>query len=263
MPAAKTACWSVRHAPNRKQKGQGVSAKEQIRAQLLERWRELWPQEPGPPRPPVFSGHNRAAERLRRQAEYVKARTILVLADPVLLQVRINALQDGKTLIAATPGLKQGLVRVNPQDVPLHLRSRMLRGGSLTQAGGQALRPPQSRLGRIDLVVAPVVAVDQEGVTLGDGRGLCDLLCALLRRLGVLGPATPLAVLAAPEMLVEELPRQPWDQRASLVVTPDGALRHPLEPPSLAGLGDLPPRLASLPLVQALLGMPAQERGTA
>ncbi|MBI4799799.1 MAG: hypothetical protein HY794_13955 [Desulfarculus sp.] len=237
-----------------------MNAKEQIREQLLARWQELWPQEPGPPRPPVFAGHNRAAERLRRQGEYVKARTILVLPDPVLLQVRINALQDGKTLIAATPGLKQGLVRVNPQDVPLHLRSRMLRGGSLTQAGGQALRLPQSRLGRIDLVVAPVVAVDQEGVLLGDGRGLADLLCALLRRLGALGPSTPLAVLAAPEMVVDELPREPWDLAASLVLTPEEARRHTPHPPSLAGLSDLPPRLAGLPLVKSLLSLPAKEQ---
>jgi 5-formyltetrahydrofolate cyclo-ligase len=235
-----------------------MSGKEEIRRQLLERWQELWPQEAEPPRPPIFEGNNRAAERLRRQPEYLRARAILVLPDPVLLQVRINALQDGKTLLAATPGLKQGLVRVNPGDVPLQTRSRLLRGGSLAQAG-QMLRLPQSRLGRIDLVVAPVVAVDQQGVVLGDGRGLADLLHALLWRAGALTAQTAVAVLACPEQIVPQLPADPWDLGASLVVTPEEVYRHPPRPLSLAGLEDLPPRLAGLPLVKALLALPAQE----
>ncbi|MFH1033106.1 MAG: 5-formyltetrahydrofolate cyclo-ligase [Pseudomonadota bacterium] len=234
------------------------NGKEEIRRRLLERWQELWPQEAEPPRPPIFEGHNRAAERLRRQPEYVRARAILVLADPVLLQVRINALQDGKTLLAATPGLKQGLVRINPGDVALQLRSRLLRGGSLGQAG-QMLRLPQSRLGRIDLVVAPVVAVDRGGVMLGDGRGLCDVLCALLKRAGALSDQTPVAVLAAPEQIVPELPAEPWDLGASLVISPEEVLRCPGRAPNLAGLADLPHRLAGLPLVKALWAMPAQE----
>lgn len=236
---------------------QGMMDKEQLRKALLARWQELWPQAPGPPRPPVFVGHNRAAERLRRQAEYIKARTVLVLADPVLLQVRINALQDHKTLLAATPGLKKGLVRVNAGDVALPLRSRLLRGGSLTQAG-QVLRLPASRLGQVDLVVLPALAVDQGGVLLGDGRGLGDLLWALLLRLGVVTEATPVAMLAAPEQIVAELPRDPWDIAASLVVTPQEARRLGPSPPSLAGLRDLPPALASLPLVRALLALPAK-----
>lgn len=232
-----------------------MQGKEELRQELLARWQELWPQESEAARPPVFTGHNRAAERLRRQPEYLRARAILVLADPVLLQVRINALQDGKTLLAATPGLKQGLVRINPGDMPLQLRSRMLRGGSLSQAG-QPLRLPQSRLGRIDLVVAPAVAVDRQGVLLGDGRGLADLLCALLRRAGALDDQTPVAVLAAPEQVLPELPREPWDLGVSLMVTPDEVLRCPAVPPGLAGLDDLPPRLAGLPLVKALLAQP-------
>ena len=235
-----------------------MSPKEDIRQSLLERWRELWPQESEAPRPPVFEGHNRAAERLRRQPEYLRARAVLVLPDPVLLQVRINALQDGKTLLAATPGLKQGMVRVNPGDVALPLRSRLLRGGSLNQAG-QMLRLPQSRLGRIDLVVAPVVAVDRQGVVLGDGRGLADVLYGLLWRAGALSAQTPVAVLAVPEQILSELPRDPWDLGASLVVTAEEVFRCSPEPPSLAGLAELPARLAALPLVRALLALPAKE----
>ncbi|CAO0822196.1 5-formyltetrahydrofolate cyclo-ligase [Desulfarculales bacterium] len=239
-----------------------MNPKENIRQVQLARYQELWPQEAEPPRPPIFEGHNRAAERLRRQPEYLRARAILVLPDPVLLQVRINALQDGKTLLAATPGLKQGLVRVNPGDVPLQTRSRLLRGGSLNQAG-QMLRLPQSRLGRIDLVVAPVVAVDRQGVVLGDGRGLVDLLYALLWRAGTLSAQTPVAVLASPEQIVPKLPRDPWDLEASLVVTSEDVLRYRPTPPDLTGLENLPPRLAGLPLVKALLALLSHDQTAA
>lgn len=245
--------------PVQKDQAGPAAAKEQLRQACLDRLGQLWPAESQAPRPPIFEGRNKAAERLRRQPEYLRARTLAVMADPVLLQVRINALQDGKTLLAATPGLKQGLVRLNPGDVALTERSRMLRGGSLTQAG-RPLRLPQARLGRVDLLVVPAVAVDRRGVVLGDGRGLADLLWALLGQLGALGPSTALAVLADPQQLLEDdLPRQPWDLAASLVVLPQEVLRPPAQPPAQAQWGDLPPRLAALPLVKAtLLGQEAE-----
>lgn len=232
--------------------------KSALRDELGQRWAGLWPASGAPERPPAFAGINRAAERLRRQPEYLRANLLAVMPDPALLQVRINALQDGKVLLVATPGLKQGLVRVTGQDVPLPLRSRELRGGALFKAG-KPLRLPGARLGKVGLMVGAVVAVDGQGGTLGDGRGLLDLFCALLLSLGAAGPRTPLAVLAAEEQVASEaLPQEPWDRGADLIVTPERALRpagpaHPA--PELEGL---PPALARLPLVKAALGMPAR-----
>ncbi len=205
------------------------------------------------PRPPVFARSGRAAERLRRLASYRKARVVLVMPDEVLLQVRINLLGDGKTLIAATPGLKQGLVRLVPGQVPVARRRRDLTGGSLFKAGTH-IRFPRARLGRVDLVVGAVLAVDRQGRTLGDGRGLLDLSYALLGHLGCLGPQTPLAVLAGGEQVRDDLPADPWDVRAGIIVTPDEVLSPPVEqpPPSLE---HLPPSLAALPLVRAVRGL--------
>ncbi len=228
--------------------------KSELRAELTARWAALWPEGGQPDRPPLFAGYNRAAQRLRGLPEYQRARVIAIMPDPVLLQIRINALQDGKTLLAFTPGLKQGLVRVTPQGLPLPRRAVELRGHALLKAG-QPLRLPQAKLGRVDLLVGPCLAVAQDGLTLGDGRGLLDLAWTLLRLLGSMTADAPVAVLAAEEMLLPDLPREAWDVPASLLVMPQATLRPPppVRPaPSLEGLQE---RLASLPLVQAVAGM--------
>ena len=98
-----------------------MQKKNQLREQLSARWQELWPQELKPGRPPVFEGVGKAAERLRRLKEYRLARVLAVTPEPCLLQVRINTLNDNKSLLSTTPGLKQGLIRVTPPDVPLPL----------------------------------------------------------------------------------------------------------------------------------------------
>ncbi len=223
--------------------------KQALRRELGQRFAGLWPGGQGPLRPPDFPQAGRAAERLRRQAAYRAARVIAVQPDPVLLQVRINALQDGKTLIAATPGLKQGLVRVSPDMVPVAARSRELTGHALIKSGRQ-LRFPAANLGRVDLVVGCCLGFDPRGRILGDGRGLLDLFYALLRHLGMTAGA-PVAVIAAPEQRLEAIPRQPWDVAASLVITPGEAIRHQPRQPA-PRLADLPPALAALPVVRAV-----------
>lgn len=238
---------------------QASADKEALRRELSLRWAQLWPDSGAPGRPPLFPGAGKAAERLRRQPAWRQARVVLIMADPVLLQARINALADHKTLVAATPGLKQGLVRIAPEQTPVAQRSRLLRGGSLLQAG-RPLRFPQARLGRVDLLVGAVLAVDQEGRTLGDGRGLLDLTYAVLQKLGAVRADTPLAVLAAPEQIAKALPAQAWDLAADLIVTPQEILSPPQRPRPRAGLDRLPPRLAELPLVQAVRGLQGSGR---
>lgn len=237
--------------------------KQTIREKLTERFAGLWPMDqpgpqPAPLRAPEFPQTGKAAERLRRQAAYRTARVIAIQPDPVLLQARINALMDGKTLIAATPGLKQGLVRISPDMVPVAQRSRELTGHAMIKSGRQ-LRFPAANLGRVDMVVGACLAFDPKGHLLGDGRGMLDLLYALLRHLGMKASA-PLAVIAADEQRVDDLPRQNWDAAANLLVTPEEALQMDLDQP-VPNLAALPRALASLPVVRSVMVRRDQSKG--
>ncbi|ADK84849.1 5-formyltetrahydrofolate cyclo-ligase [Desulfarculus baarsii DSM 2075] len=229
--------------------------KDDLRQELGARWGALWPQTAVNDRAPLFPGAGKAAQRLRSLQEYRLARTIAVTPEPVLLQARINALQDGKSLLAATPGLKQGLVRLGPEMVPFGKRAKDLRGGALFGAG-RPLRLPQDKPGRVDMLVCAAMAVDGRGRMLGDGRGLLDLFHAILRALGSLGDRAKVVVLVDTAQVVAELPQDPWDARADVIVTPDEVIRleHGEARPN-PGLDDLPPKLAALPLARAARGV--------
>ena len=224
--------------------------KEAVRQELWEKCHALWPQKAQEGRPPQFSGMGKAAERLRRTREYQSAHNIVVLPDPVLLQVRINALIDNKILICATPGLKQGLVRIEPKDIPVALRRPSL-GGHALAANGKRLTFPRSRLGKVGLMVVPALAVDKRGFVLGDGRGLTDLAYALLRMLGAVQDHTPVAAIADQEQRVELVPTDPWDLAVDMLVTPQGLERFEAQRPR-PGLAGLPDKLAKLPVVQGI-----------
>ena len=225
--------------------------KDDLRQVLTARWAELWPEGGETGRPPLFSGSGKAAERLRRVQAWRLARTVMVMANPTLLQVRVNTLAGNKSLIAATPSLKQGLVRLTSDQVPVASRWHDLRGWSLAQTG-TVLRFPEARLAKVDMLVGAVMAVDRQGRTLGDGRGLFDLTYAVLRQLGAVSEKTPVVVLAADEQVIEHVPGEAWDLAADLIVTPSEVLRieNPQRPRT--GLDDLPEHLARLPLVQAV-----------
>ena len=234
--------------------GPGVT-KEALRTALAERYDDLWPdgRVGGEAlRSPIFPGAGKAAERLRRLPEYKNCQVALAMPDPPLLQARINLLNDNKTLICATPGLKQGLIRFTPGMLPMAKRSTGLRGHQLASAG-QPLRPPEQKLPTAGLMVISAMAVDAKGRVLGDGRGLADFLAALLVRAGALSKSARLAVLVADEQIADQIPVDPWDVPAHLVVTPDRVIRNEVECPALS-LSNLPESLSGLPLAKALLG---------
>lgn len=207
-------------------------------------------------RTPLFPGANQAAEQLRRLPAYRQARTIAVGAEPVLLQVRINALMDGKNLLVATPGLKQGLVRLAPAMVPINRRFLDLQGSAMFKAG-KPLRLPRARLGVADMLVGSGLAVSRQGVLLGDGRGIVDIFSAMLGSLGVLAASAPIVVLQHEKQIIEQIPPDEWDARADIILTPHAAIqlakaaRPPFMPEKLS------PLLARLPVVKAFCNMAA------
>lgn len=71
-------------------------------------------------------------------------------------------------------------------------------------------------VGEADVVLAPALAVARDGTRLGRGGGSYD------RALRRVRPSVPVAALLFDGELVDALPREEWDVRASAVVTPSG-----------------------------------------
>ena len=204
-------------------------------------------------RPPDFPQTSQAAERLRRHPAYRQAQAIVVMPEPAMLQVRINALLDGKNLIAATPGLKQGLVRLNTNNLPLPRRQALLTGSALAKSG-KPIRWPGSKLNRVDLVVGTALASDSRGFLLGDGRGLLDLLMAMLNQMQALTSHTQLVVLQHENQFLDiNIPENEWDVPANLVVSPNEIKNFTHQKRTFINASILADNLAKIPLIKAVM----------
>lgn len=86
----------------------------------------------------------------------------------------------------------------------------------LSEPTGEILEP--GAVSSCDLVLVPALAVDMRGVRLGRGAGFYD------RTLDLVGPGTSIAAVVRDEELVDELPEEPHDRRATHALTPSRGL---------------------------------------
>jgi 5-formyltetrahydrofolate cyclo-ligase len=66
---------------------------------------------------PNFEGSDQAAKLVSTLQEWKKARVIFANPDFAQQKVRELALKEGKILIMATPRLKEGYLRIDPEEV--------------------------------------------------------------------------------------------------------------------------------------------------
>lgn len=178
----------------------------------------------------------RLAEIIRRQDSYRTATAIFITPEPLLLQARINCLQDGKTLLMPGPGLKDDFFLLEGKTIPFVKRLVAVTPQGLAEFG----RPmPLAALAgfAINLLLTTAVAIDQQGNRLGDGNGFFDLSYAILAAAEALAiPHSILAVIDSNNLRQDTLPRDPWDIRMHGTVTPAGVITHNTTP-------ETPPRI--------------------
>lgn len=181
---------------------------------------------------PTFPGQNKVAERLRGLDAYQQARTIMVPPDQAQLQVRINALLDGKQLIMATPGLRDGFYLLEKRNIKVkYLRSATRSSG--VRRFGRKLDTTRSEIGEIDLLATGAVAVGLRGGRVGKGSGYFDLEYMILREIGSVTEATPICVLVDDCQVLEQVPMEAKDVAVDFIITPtrviiiERALRRP------------------------------------
>jgi 5-formyltetrahydrofolate cyclo-ligase len=179
---------------------------------------------------------NRAAEQLRRLPAYREAGLLFVSPAPALLQLRINALLDGKELLMPGPGLREGFYLLKPYSLPFQDLTRAVTMKELARHGTRLDRQALGNLA-IDMMLTDAVAVDEAGGRLGRGHGFFDLCCAIFYEFKAAAATCRLVgVVSETQILSEELPRDPWDARLDLLVTPTGSRE-------IKGMGQPPPAL--------------------
>jgi 5-formyltetrahydrofolate cyclo-ligase len=168
---------------------------------------------------PTFPGQNKAAERLRRLKVYQQAKTIMVPPDQAQLQVRVNALLDGKALIMATPGLQDGFYLVEKGNIKIKYWKTAVRSSGVRRFGTR-LRTTQQEIGAIDLLATGAVAVGLAGERMGKGSGYFDLEYMILREIGSVNESTPLCALVDDCQVREGVPMEEQDVAVDLIITP-------------------------------------------
>jgi 5-formyltetrahydrofolate cyclo-ligase len=196
------------------------TAKQTVREMvwgLLERERVALP--PGAfGRIPHFAGAKDAADHLAALPQWDRARVIKVNPDDAQLPVRARALAANKLVYMSVPMLADSK--------PFYLLDRAdvspSRAASAEGAAGLSRKVAVEDLPPVDIVVCGSVAVNTDGVRIGNGAGYADLEVALLSESGLIGPHTVIVTTVHPLQLVDgTLPETEHDFRVDLIVTPD------------------------------------------
>lgn len=195
-----------------------MKEKEFIREQIWKKLADLKLSSSPPHSIPPFKGQEQAAERLRSLEAYAKARRVFVPPDSAQFEVRINILRDGKALVMATPGLKDGFYGAD-QSIPEHLWSRAIRSFGIRK-WGRKLATTKNDIGEIDLLVTGAVAVSLCGERIGKGTGYFDREYAILREIGSIGTETPVVAVVHDLQVYERVPWQEKDVSVDFIVTP-------------------------------------------
>jgi 5-formyltetrahydrofolate cyclo-ligase len=182
---------------------------------------------------PTFPGQNKAAERLRGLAIYQRAGTIMVPPDQAQLQVRVNALMEGKRLIMATPGLRDGFYLLRKGEIKARDWMQAARSSGVRRFG-KRLGTTRQEIGAIDLMATGAVAVDLRGGRVGKGSGYFDLEYMILQEIGSVNEGTPIIALVDDFQVREEVPMQEKDVAVDFICTPTRVIQieRRLERPS-------------------------------
>lgn len=194
--------------------------KEDIRRsiwRILEERGEALPPKPIVGRIPNFKGAEKAAYLVRSLREYVKAETVFTNPDSPQRPIRELTLRDGKTIIMATPRLKEGFLILNPNNIP---RKLYYEASTIHGAFKHGKKLKLRDVPNIDIKIVGSVAVSLDGERIGKGSGYSELEYGILRELGKIDENTPIITTIHELQIVEKIPQEEFDVPVDYIVTP-------------------------------------------
>jgi 5-formyltetrahydrofolate cyclo-ligase len=174
---------------------------------------------------PDFVGSARCHERVRALDSYQRADTLFVAPDNSLERLRRLALDDGKTVLVPTYGMRRGIVALQPESVPPGARELAATLDGLERCGDTLSLDALRAVGRVDLLVTGATAVTRSGLHIGGGQAYLDLEWGILTELGLASQETLVAAVVHPVQVVTA-PLRPrrFDLPIDIVVTPEEVL---------------------------------------
>ena len=170
---------------------------------------------------PNFVGSEKAAVNVRNLEMWKRAKIVAANPDFAQRPLREFALRDGKTLIMATPKLKNGYLLIKPENVKGRERYASTIKGAFVYGKKIAVHA----LPKPDLIITGCVAVDVRGNRLGKGGGYGDREISFFqKKFG----KVPVITTVHEMQIVEDVPHEAHDTKVDIIVTPERVIEiHP------------------------------------
>ncbi|KXA89933.1 hypothetical protein AKJ62_02050 [candidate division MSBL1 archaeon SCGC-AAA259D14] len=159
---------------------------------------------------------NRFWDATKNLKEFQKATHVKVNPDSPQHPVRKKVVNDGKTLYMPTPRLREGFLRITPEDVPCGKESKAT---TIKHSKKFGEKIDLKDIEEISLVVAGSVAVTKNGKRVGKGGGYSDIEYGILRELELGKP--PIITTIHPIQIVKNIPTEAHDISLDWIITPD------------------------------------------
>jgi len=172
-----------------------------------------------------FEGSEAAAQRLTQLEAWQKSSLFFIAPDNSTEAVRRRAIEEGKSFLMTTYGIRRGFLFLEGGQVPkgeeryattLDGMDRYAKPVSLEEISG---------LGHVGLLVTGGSGVTRTGLRVGKGHGFFDVECAILSQLKVMSDESVIADIVHDCQIVDiEVDPSPNDVGVHLIVTPTQTL---------------------------------------
>jgi 5-formyltetrahydrofolate cyclo-ligase len=182
---------------------------------------------------PNFEGAETAAKKLSETQVFQRAKTVFCCPDSPQRWVRSMILKEGKTLVMASPRLREDFILLDPQRIDSkHYPEASTIAGAFKY--GSRVDPSDIK---VDFKVTGSVAVTVDGGRVGKGGGYSDIEYGLLKEFNCINEETPIATTVHDLQVVVWVPMDPThDMPLNYIATPTRIIETKTKIPKPKGI---------------------------